>query len=229
MSYQSWFLVYLQLPQARLLQHPRLLQVKKLIIQITIHQSSQVKVWIDKHGETRTLLKHLNSCYMNQPKSKNQKNEDHEQVRGSPYSDIPEWLQEFRENPVKKEFLNTETHTRVLLMNHLQNLWEVWIWVSTVFKLTSRKTEIARSARGPKSQEPRAEDALAEPYIVQKILVTWLQQITRSSLKKKANLETITDMQSWCRTWPPTGSNGIVQNKNFSGNAEELAIVLGAE
>ena len=26
------------------------------------------------------------------------KNEDHEQVRGSPYADIPEWLQEFREN-----------------------------------------------------------------------------------------------------------------------------------
>ena len=35
-SYQSWFLNYLQLPQARLLQHPRLLQVRKLIIQITI-------------------------------------------------------------------------------------------------------------------------------------------------------------------------------------------------
>ena len=26
------------------------------------------------------------------------KNEDHEQERGSPHSDIPEWLQEFREN-----------------------------------------------------------------------------------------------------------------------------------
>ena len=37
-------LVYLQLLQARLPQHPRLLQVRKLIIQITIQQSSQVKV-----------------------------------------------------------------------------------------------------------------------------------------------------------------------------------------
>ena len=70
--YQSWFLVYLQLLQARLLQHPRLLQVRKLIIQITIQQSSQVKVWIDKHGETRSLLKHQKSCYMYQPKSPNQ-------------------------------------------------------------------------------------------------------------------------------------------------------------
>ena len=51
-------------------------------------------------------------------------------------------------------------------------LREVWIWVNTVFTLTSRKTEIARSARGPKLQGPRAEDALAEPYLVQKILVT---------------------------------------------------------
>ena len=37
-SYQSWFLVSLKLPQARLLQHPRLLQ-RRLIIQITIQQS----------------------------------------------------------------------------------------------------------------------------------------------------------------------------------------------
>ena len=43
--------------------------------------------------------------------------------------------------------------------------------VNTVLKLTSPKTEISRSARGPKLQGHRAEDALAEPYLVQKILV----------------------------------------------------------
>ena len=39
---------------------------------------------------------------MNQPKSQNQnKNENHEQVRSDPYySDLPEWLQELRENLV---------------------------------------------------------------------------------------------------------------------------------
>ena len=59
-------------------------------------------------------------------------------------------------------------------MNHLESLRlrEVSIRVNTVFILTSLKTEIARSARGPKVQGPRAEDALAEPYFVQKILVT---------------------------------------------------------
>ena len=44
-----------------------------------------------KNGEIRAL----------QAKSQNlNKNEDHEQVRGNPYSDIPEWLQEFWENLV---------------------------------------------------------------------------------------------------------------------------------
>ena len=64
-----------------------------------------------------------------------------------------------------------ETSTPVLLMNHLESLQEVRIWVSTVFILTSLKTKIARSARGPKSRGPRAEDALAESYLVQKFLV----------------------------------------------------------
>ena len=40
----------------------------------------------------------------------------------------------------------------------------------SVFIFTSRKTEIARFARGPKSQGRRAEDVLAESYFVQKIL-----------------------------------------------------------
>ena len=39
------------------------------------------------------------------------------------------------------------------------------------FILTSLKTEIARSVRVPKLQGPRAEDALAEPCLVQKFLV----------------------------------------------------------
>ena len=117
------------------------------------------------------------------------------------------------------EFLNAETHTPVLLMNHLQSLClrEVWIWVNTVFELTSLKTEIARSARGPKLQGPRAEDALAEPYLVQIFLVICFQQITKFSVKG-VNLETIIDMQSWCRTWPPTGSSRIRSKKKLLRN-----------
>ena len=72
------------------------------------------------------------------------------------------------------KFQYTEILTRVLLVNHLQSLRlrEVRIWVNTVFILTSLKSEIARSVKGPKLQGPHAEDAMAEPYLVLKILVT---------------------------------------------------------
>ena len=77
-----------------------------------------------------------------------------------------------------------------------------------MFILISLQTEIARSVRGPKLQEHRAEDAMAKPYLLLKNLATRSQQITRSSVAI-ANLETITDMQSWCRTEPPNGSRRI--------------------
>ena len=53
-------------------------------------------------------------------------------------------------------------------------LREVRIWANAVFILISLKTEIARSVRGPNIS---AEDAMAEPFLVQKILVpssSWL-------------------------------------------------------
>ena len=82
-SYQSWFLVYQRvLPQACPLQHPWHLQGRKLIIPSLLQarllhhpwhpQPSQAKVWIGKNGETRSLLKHQKSCWINQPKSPNQ-------------------------------------------------------------------------------------------------------------------------------------------------------------
>ena len=54
------------------------------------------------------------------------------------------------------DFLNTETHTPVLLMKRLLSPYsrDVRIWVSTVFILISLKTEIARSVNGPKLQGP---------------------------------------------------------------------------
>ena len=45
-------------------------------------------------------------------------------------------------------------------------------WGKHSVKTHSLKTEIARSARGEKLQGPRAGDALVEPYLVLKILVT---------------------------------------------------------
>ena len=96
--------------------------------------------------------------------------------RGDPLcSDIPEWLQEFRENlvddrvPEHRDSHASSSHDLSLEPTSTRSK----DWVSTVFILISLKTEIARSVRRPKLQGPRAEDALVEPYFVQKILVTW--------------------------------------------------------
>ena len=103
------------------------------------------------------------------------KHENHDTERSDPlYSEIPEWLQEFRENLVDDRVPERrDTHASSSHGSSLEpTLARSRIWVSTVFILISLKTEIARSARGPKSQGPRAEDALAESYFVQKFLVT---------------------------------------------------------
>ena len=49
---------------------------------------------------------------------------------------------------------------------------------------------------------------------MQKILVIELQQITKFSVKI-VNLETITGMQSWCRTCPPNGSSRICAKRKL--------------
>ena len=43
-----------------------------------------------------------------------------------------------------------------------------------------------------------------------------------------ANLETIIDMQSWCRTWPPNGSRRTRAKQILHRKPEKLAKVLGA-
>ena len=89
-------------------------------------------------------------------------------------ADIPEWLQEFRENLVDDRVSEHRD-------SHASSSREVSLEPTStrsedlgkqVFILISLKTEIVRSVNGPKLQGPRAEDAMAEPYFVQKILVT---------------------------------------------------------
>ena len=80
----------------------------------------------------------------------------------------------------------------------------MWIWVNTVFILTSLKTEIARSVRGPKLQEPRAEDALAEPYLVQKILsdlITADHKVLSESCESRNNRRYAVVVQDLATQW----------------------------
>ena len=125
-------------------------------------------------------------------------NEDHDLERGDLYhSDIPEWLQEFRENlvddrvPEHRDSHASSSHELSLEPKPARSADLGKHSVQTHFP-EDRNYE---TARGPKLQGSRAEDALAEPYLVQKILVIRLQRITKF-LVKIVNLETIIDMQS---------------------------------
>ena len=89
-------------------------------------------------------------------------------------SEIPEWLQEFRENLVDDEI-------PLQGGSHASSSHEVSLEPTTKRRedlgehnviLISLKTEIARSVNGPKLQGPHAEDAMAKPYLKPQILVT---------------------------------------------------------
>ena len=75
-----------------------------------------------------------------------------------------------------KKFHFAGTHPRVLLVNQLQGREEKWYRnrARTVFILTSRRTKIARFASEPRLQGLFAENALTQPYLEQKNLVTWI-------------------------------------------------------
>ena len=109
-------------------------------------------------------------------KPKPNKNEDHEKERRDPFcSEIQEWLQEFTGNLVDDRVPGCrDSHASSSREPSFRAYAyeKCAFWVSTAFILTYLKTEIAGSVRGPKLREPCAEDALAEPYLVQKILVT---------------------------------------------------------
>ena len=90
--------------------------------------------------------------------------------RGDPLcsddSEIPEWLQEFRENLVDDEIpLQGGSHTS---SSHEASLEPTTKRSEDLGKHnvhTHLKTEIARSVNGPKLQGPHAEEAMAKPYL----------------------------------------------------------------
>ena len=104
------------------------------------------------------------------PNKKESKKEQSESL----CSEIPEWLQEFRENLVDDEIpVHGDSHAssshEVSLepaSKRREDLGKHSVYTHFL------KTEIARSVRGLKLQGPRAEDAMAELYFALKILVT---------------------------------------------------------
>ena len=82
-------------------------------------------------------------------------------------SEIPEWLQESKENLVDYE-IPLQGGSQVSSERTTKRREDL---VNTVFSLISQKTEIARFVNGPKLQGPHAEDAMAKPYLEPQILV----------------------------------------------------------
>ena len=104
------------------------------------------------------------------------------------------------------KFQYKEILTPVLLMKYLQSTRprDVRIWVSTVSFLISSKTEIARSVRGPKLQGPRAEDALAEPYLVPKNfgdLITADHKVLSEGCESRNNHRYVVVVQDLATQW----------------------------
>ena len=122
-------------------------------------------------------------------------------------SDIPEWLQEFRENLVDDEVpergdSHANSSHKVSLeptFKRREDLGKHSVYAHFPKDRNCEICQRTKITRAPCRRRnggavPRAE--------------IFGQQITRFSVKI-VNLETITDMQSWCRTWPLNGSSRI--------------------
>ena len=111
--------------------------------------------------------------------------DDNVQASRNLLHNVLEWLEEFTENlEEKKKCQHGKTHPQTLLRIQIRNVQRQWCRVNTVVTLTSRRTEVATSARGTKPTRASLEEhALAQPYLEQKMLVTWLQQITNFLVK----------------------------------------------
>ena len=93
---------------------------------------------------------------------KTKKIKDKDGALGNRLRDIPAWLEDFSENIAEKSFRHPWTHPQVLLKNQKQQRRKKWNLENTVFIITSRRTEIAKYAREPRSQGRLAGNALGK-------------------------------------------------------------------
>ena len=124
--------------------------------------------------------------------------------RGDPlYSEIPEWLQEFRENWVDDEIpVHGDSHASSSREVSLEPTFKTR--EDLCKHSASLKIEIERSARGPKLQGPHAEDAMAEPYIVLKIfgaLITADHKVLSDNCESRNNHRYAVVVQDLATEW----------------------------
>ena len=125
---------------------------------------------------------------------------------------------------------NTEMHTRVLLVNQHQSSKEKCCRVSTVFILTSRRTEIATSASGAKLQGLLAENALVQSCQELDFFFRDLKTADHKVLCE--GCESRHNHRCACsstRIGNTVDTIIPVCNKNFTRNGKQLTTVLGAD
>ena len=126
-------------------------------------------------------------------------------------------------------FQFTATHPRVLLVNQLQSReWKSYR-ANTVFILTSRRTETATSAWGPRWQGLLAEKRTGEAVLrAEKFgdLITADHKVLNGEGESRNNHRYAVVVQDFGNSIDSTLS---VQNENFSGSRKELTKVLGAD
>ena len=180
---------------------------KPVVCRETKHEHSQANPKIPKTNQKETTIERRSPLFA-------------DSCWAPSDSEIPEWLPEFTENLVDDAVPEHRD-------SHASSFHEVSLQpTSTMLKLTSPKTEIARSARGPKLQGPRAEDALAELYLVLKFW--WLDNSRPQGPKRQLRVSKQSSIRSrGAGSGHPMDPGVSVQNKNFSGNPEKLAKVPG--
>ena len=161
---------------------------------------------------------------------KSNKNEDRERVLGDPcHSDIPEWLQEIRENlvddrvPERRDSHASSSHGLSLEPTRSVDLGKHCVY--THFP-KDRNFDVCQ-----RTKITRAPCRRRSGWVVLRAenLGTWLQQITKFSVKVVWISKQSPICSRGARLGYPRDAVVSVQNTNFSGNTKELATVLGAE
>ena len=126
------------------------------------------------------------------------------------------------------EFLKTETHTQVLLMDFLLSPREVRIWVNTVFFLSSlkdRNCEICQRTKITRAPCRRRNGGVVPRAENFGDLITADHKFLSENCESRNNHRYAVVVQDlatqWIQAYP-------CKTKNFAGNTKELAKVLGA-
>ena len=119
---------------------------------------------------------------------------------------------------------------RSIKMTQIRNVLRKWHQNqgSTVFILTSTKTEIAKYACETKMTRAPCRRRTGEA-VLRAGKFGDLIMADHKVLTRKVNLETIPDTQSWYKILPLNGFNLIRVKQNFSGNGKVFVKILGAD